>query len=79
MYDYNPNYYIADGVHNNNKLAMAAPRQPHNYGEPPKKPPFVPYGPKPPVCPCAHHHGEPEKLPPIKRPEHPDGYYEHPP
>ena len=79
MYDYDPNYYIADGVHNNNKLAMAAPRQPHNYGEPPKKPPFVPYGPKPPVCPCAHHHGEPEKLPPIKRPEHPDGYYEHPP
>lgn len=77
MYDYDPNYYIADGCQNHNNLAMAPHRDPHNYGEP-KKPPFVPYGPKPPICPC-HYHGEPEKLPPIKRPDHDDKYYEHPP
>lgn len=77
MYDYDPNYYIADGCQNHNNLAMAPHRNPHNYGEP-KRPPFVPYGPKPPICPC-HCHGEPEKLPPIKRPDHDDKYYEHPP
>ena len=77
MYDYDPNYYIADGCQNHNNLAMAPHRDPHNYGEP-KRPPFVPYGPKPPICPC-HYHGEPEKLPPIKRPDHDDKYYEHPP
>ena len=77
MYDYDPNYYIADGCQNHNNLAMAPHRDPHNYGEP-KNPPFVPYGPKPPICPC-HCHGEPEKLPPIKRPDHDDKYYEHPP
>jgi hypothetical protein len=77
MYDYDPNYYIADGCQNHNILAMAPHRDPHNYGEP-KRPPFVPYGPKPPICPC-HYHGEPEKLPPIKRPDHDDKYYEHPP
>lgn len=77
MYDYDPNYYIADGCQNHNNLAMAPHRDPHNYGEP-KRPPFVPYGPKPPICPC-HCHGEPEKLPPIKRPDHDDKYYEHPP
>lgn len=77
MYDYDPNYYIADGCQNHNNLTMAPHRDPHNYGEP-KRPPFVPYGPKPPICPC-HCHGEPEKLPPIKRPDHDDKYYEHPP
>lgn len=77
MYDYDPNYYIADGCQNHNNLAMAPHRDPHNYGES-KRPPFVPYGPKPPICPC-HCHGEPEKLPPIKRPDHDDKYYEHPP
>ena len=77
MYDYDPNYYIADGCQNHNNLAMAPHRDPHNYGEP-KRPPFVPYGPKPPICPC-HCNGEPEKLPPIKRPDHDDKYYEHPP
>lgn len=78
MYDYDPNFYIADGCQNHNDLAMAPHRDPHNYGEPMRKPPFVPYGPKPPICPC-HHHGEPGKLPPIKRPDHDDKYYEHPP
>lgn len=77
MYDYDPNYYIADGCQNHNNLAMAPHRDPHNYGEP-KRPLLVPYGPKPPICPC-HCHGEPEKLPPIKRPDHDDKYYEHPP
>lgn len=77
MYDYDPNYYIADGCQNHNNLAMAPHRDPHNYGEQ-KRPPFVPYGPKPPICPC-HCHGEPKKLPPIKRPDHDDKYYEHPP
>ena len=77
MYDYDPNYYMADGCQNHNNLAMAPHRDPHNYGEP-KRPPFVPYGPKPPICPC-HCHSEPEKLPPIKRPDHNDKYYEHPP
>lgn len=78
MYDYDPSFYIADGCQNHNDLAMAPNRDPHNYGEPMRKPPFVPYGPKPPICPC-HHHGEPGKLPPIKRPDHDDKYYEHPP
>lgn len=78
MYDYDPSFYIADGCQNHNDLAMAPHRDPHNYGEPMRKPPFVPYGPKPPICPC-HHHGEPGKLPPIKRPDHDDKYYEHPP
>ena len=78
MYDYDPNFYIADGCQNHNDLAMAPHRDPHNYGEPMRKPPFVPYGPKPPICPC-HYHGEPGKLPPIKRPDHDDKYYEHPP
>ena len=78
MYDYDPSFYIADGCQNHNDLAMAPHRDPHNYGEPMRKPPFVPYGPKPPICPC-HYHGEPGKLPPIKRPDHDDKYYEHPP
>ena len=78
MYDYDPNFYIADGCQNHNDLSMAPHRDPHNYGEPMRKPPFVPYGPKPPICPC-HYHGEPGKLPPIKRPDHDDKYYEHPP
>lgn len=64
MNDYDPNHYK---------------RKPHPYGQVPNKAPFVPYGPKPPVCPCAHKHGKPEKLPPIKRPERPDDYYTHPP
>lgn len=79
MYDYDPNYYIADGSQNHNKLAMAPPHEFNDYGEKRPKPPFVPYGPKPPICPCQHSHGQPEKLPPVKRPEHPESYYIHPP
>lgn len=72
MYDYDPNYYIADGCHNHNDKPMA-PRPPF-YGQ------FnVPYGPKPPICGCCHNHGKPNKLPPIKRPEHPESYYTNPP
>lgn len=72
MYDYDPNYYIADGCHNHHDKPMA-PRPPF-YGQ------FnVPYGPKPPICGCCHNHGKPNKLPPIKRPEHPESYYTNPP
>ena len=72
MYDYDPNYYIADGCHNHHDKPMA-PRPPF-YGQ------FnTPYGPKPPTCGCCHIHGKPDKLPPIKRPEHPESYYTNPP
>lgn len=72
MYDYDPNYYIADGCHNHHDKPMA-PRPPF-YGQ------FnVPYGPKLPICGCCHNHGKPNKLPPIKRPEHPESYYTNPP
>lgn len=73
MYDYDPNYYIADGCHNHKNTTIGP--KPPIYGQPP----FTNYGPKPPICPCYHQHGEAEKLPPIKRPEHPDSYYTNPP
>ena len=80
MYDYDPNYYVADGVQNNNRLAMAPPHEFNDYGpKRPPKPPISSYGPNHPVCPCYHPHGDAEKLPPIKRPEHPEDYYINPP
>ena len=50
MYDYDPNYYVADGVQNNNRLAMAPPHEFNDYGpKRPPKPPISSYGPNHPV------------------------------